>query len=315
MTRIDVYSSVTQRIIADLEKGVRPWQKPWSVANAEGSIMRPLRYNGLPYRGVNVLLLWGEAMAKGYASPFWMTFKQAGELGGHVRKGEHGGLVVYADKYTKTETDENGDKIEKQIAFMKGYTVFNVEQIEGLPAHYYAKPEPPPPVARIDRAEAFFAATGAIVKHGGGRAFYSQALDIIGMPPRESFESPESYCGTLAHELTHWTAHPSRLARELGKRYGDHAYAAEELVAEMGAAFLCADLAITPEVGEDHAQYLATWLKVLKKDNRAIFTAAAQAQRAADFLHSLQPTPEPEPHPPGPLCGPGAVNGLPVNGL
>ena len=254
-------------------------------------------------------------MARGYASPIWMTFKQAGELGGYIRKGEHGSLVVYADKYTKTETDENGDEIEKKIAFMKGYTVFNVEQIEGLPAHYYAKPEPPPPVARIERAEAFFAATGAIVKHGGGRAFYSPALDFIGMPPRESFGSPESYCGTMAHELTHWTAHPSRLARELGKRFGDHAYAAEELVAEMGAAFLCADLVITPEVGEDHAQYLATWLTVLKKDNRAIFTAAAQAQRAADFLRGLQPTPEPAPAPPGPMHGPDASRALAVNGL
>jgi antirestriction protein ArdC len=285
--RKDVYSRVTSKIIADLEQGVRPWHKPWSASNASGNIIRPLRANGQPYRGVNVLLLWGEADAKGYRSPIWMTYKQAATLGAQVRKGEHGSLVVYADKITKTATDDAGHETEREIRFMKGYTVFNVEQVDALPAHYYAKAEAPSRFERIPQAEAFFACTGARVQHGGNRAFYAPHPDFIQMPPAESFESPESYAATKAHELTHWTAHPSRLARELGKRFGDEAYAAEELIAEMGSAFLCADLGITPETRDDHAAYLDHWLKVLKADSRAIFTAASQAQRAADYLHEL----------------------------
>ena len=298
--RADVYSSVTSRIVADLEKGVRPWQKPWDAEHSAGSITRPLRHNGVPYRGMNVLLLWGEALAQGYNAPLWMTFKQAAELGAHVRKGEHGSLVVFADRFTKTETDDAGQAIERQIPFMKSYTVFNVEQIDGLPPNYYAKAEPPEPIARIEQAEAFFAATGAVITHGGNRACYSPGRDQVRMPPRDSFRDAESYCATLAHELTHWTSHPSRCARELGNRFGDSAYAAEELIAEMGSAFLCADLGITPEVRPDHAQYLRQWLGILQDDKRAIFTAAAQAQRAADYLHSLQPKPEPQPSPPDP---------------
>lgn len=285
--RIDVYARVTAKIIADLEQGVRTWQRPWSADNAAGNIIRPLRANGLPYRGVNELLLWSEALDKGFNAPMWMTYKQATTLGAQVRKGEHGSLVVYADRITKTETDDHGKDVEREIPFMKGYTVFNVEQIDGLPAHYTVKDEPAQPVARIDQAEAFFTATGATIRHGGNKAFYAPSLDFVQMPPRESFRDAESYCATLVHELTHWTSHPSRLARELGKRFGDQAYAAEELIAEMGAAFLCADLGITPEVRDDHAAYLAHWLKVLKANNRAIFTAASQAQRAADFLHQV----------------------------
>lgn len=285
--RTDVYSRVTARIVADLEQGVRPWQKPWSADHAAGNIIRPLRASEQPYRGVNVLLLWCEAMAKGYGAPIWMTYKQAEALGAQVRKGEHGSLVVYADKFTRTEADDQGHETERQIAFMKGYTVFNVEQIDGLPAHFHARAVPPQPVVRIEAAEAFFAGTGATIQHGGNRAFYAPSRDLVQMPPREAFRDAGSYAATLAHELTHWTAHPSRLARELGKRFGDAACAAEELIAEMGAAFLCADLGITPEIRDDHAAYLASWLKVLKADSRAIFTAASQAQRAADYLHGL----------------------------
>ena len=288
-TRTDVYSRVTSKIIADLEKGVRPWQRPWNSERAAGSISRPLRHNGTPYRGVNVLLLWCEAQEKGYSTSVWMTFKQAQQLGATVRKGEHGSLVVFADRFTKTETDPQGQESAREIPFMKGFTVFNVEQIDGLPAPYTVKAqEPSEPVARIEKAESFFAATGATIRHGGSQAFYAPARDLVQMPPRESFKDAESYCATLAHELTHWTSHPDRLARELGKRFGDRAYAAEELIAEMGAAFLCADLGITPEVRADHAQYLREWLGILQNDKRAIFTAAAQAQRAADYLHKLQ---------------------------
>lgn len=287
--RADVYSRVTSRIIADLEQGVRPWLKPWAASHTEGRIARPLRANGTPYRGINVLLLWGDAIEKGYSRNIWMTYKQAEEIGAHIRKGEHGSLVVYADRMTKTETNEKGEELEREIPFMKGYTVFNVEQIEDLPAHYLAQPEQKAePLELIEQAEAFFTKTGATFRHGGNRAFFSPAQDLIQLPPAEAFKDAESYAATKAHELIHWSGHESRLAREFGKRFGDTAYAREELVAELGAAFLCADLGITPETREDHAAYLDNWLQVLKEDKRAIFSAASHAQKAADYLHSLQ---------------------------
>ena len=287
--KADVYARVTDRIVEDLAAGVRPWMKPWSAGHAEGRISRPLRHNGTPYRGVNVLLLWGEAQAKGFGSPSWMTYKQAQELGGQVRKGEAGSLVVYADRYTRSETNERGEEAEGEVAFMKGYTVFNVEQIDGLPAQYAAAPAPAlPPLPLHQVAETFFAATGATFCHGGSRAFYAPARDFIQLPPAEAFRNAESYTATKAHELIHWTGHPRRNAREFGRRFGDRAYAFEELVAELGAAFLCADLGVTPEVQPDHAAYLAHWLQVLKEDKRAIFSAAAHAQRAADYLQGLQ---------------------------
>ena len=269
--------------------------QPWSAEHAAGRIVRPLRFNGQPYKGINVLMLWSAAMEKGYSAPIWMTFKQALEFKAHVRKGEQGSLVVYADKITRTETDATtGEEAERAIPFMKGYTVFNVEQIEGLPEHFYAKPEPKSdPVPRIARAESFFAATGADIRHGGARAYYSISTDHVQMPPFESFRDAESYYATLAHETTHWTRHPSRLDREFGrKRWGDEGYAMEELVAELGSAFLSADLDLTPELREDHAAYIASWIKVLKDDKRAIFTAASHAQRAVDFLHGAKPASE-----------------------
>jgi len=288
--RSDVYTRVTNRIVADLEQGVRPWLKPWSTDNAAERIARPLRGNGQPYKGINVLMLWGEALMHGYACPIWMTYRQAQELNGQVRKGEHGALVVYADKITRPELDLDGDETAREIYFLKGYTVFNCEQIEGLPAHFYAKAEPKGPAPeRIAVAESFAAHTAATIRTGGNRAFYSVSDDYVQMPPLECFRDAESYYATLLHELTHWTKHEARLSREFGrKRWGDAGYATEELVAELGAAFLCADLGITPEPREDHAAYLAHWLEVLKQDKRAIFTAAAHAQRAADFLHGLQ---------------------------
>lgn len=293
--RPDVYSRITDKIIADLEQGVRPWLKPWSADHAAGKITRPLRHNGIPYKGINVVMLWSASVAKGYACPIWLTFKQALELGGNVKKGESGELVVYANRITRTETDEKGEEIEREIPFLKGYTVFNVEQCEGLPAHFYAKAEPPAltPAQRIEAADRFFVATGADIRHGGTRAFYAEGPDYVQMPPFETFKDAESHAATLAHELTHWTKHEKRLARDLGRvKWGDEGYAREELCAELGSAFLCADLGITPEVREDHAAYIGSWLKVLKDDKRFIFSAASHAQRAADYLHSLQPQPQ-----------------------
>src|ERR1022692_4478109 len=288
--RKDVYTKVTERIISDLEQGVRTWMKPWHVKHTAGRINLPLRHNGIPYRGMNVLLLWGEAIAKGYATPIWMTFKQAQELGANVRKGEHGSLVVYANTISKTETNSQGEDVEREIPFMKGYTVFNVEQVDGLPAHYYAQPENPLPLSeRIAHADAFITGTGATLQPGGNSAFYAPSRDVVPLPPFAAFKDKESYYATGLHELTHWTKPKHRLDRDFSaKRFGDHGYAREELVAELGAAFLCAELGITPEVREDHAAYVGHWLTVLKEDKRAIFSAAAHAQRAADYLTGLQ---------------------------
>jgi len=288
----DVYHSVTERIIADLEQGVRPWQRPWR--NPTGFVSLPLRATGEPYRGVNILLLWLQALDKGFVSPHWLTFKQAQALGAQVRKGERASQVVYAGTLNRTETDDTtGAEVERGIPFLKAYAVFNADQIDGLPDRFI--PQPLTPVAENTRnaqAEAFIAATAADIRHGGARAYYSPSHDHIQMPPFASFITAEGYYATLAHELVHWTGHASRLDRDHSHtRWGDAAYAAEELVAELGAAFICAQLRLTPEIREDHAAYIASWLKVLKADKRAIFTAAAQAQRASDFLLAfIRPT-------------------------
>jgi antirestriction protein ArdC len=203
-TRQDVYTRVTDKIVADLEQGVRPWMKPWNAEHAAGRITKPLRHNGQAYNGINILMLWSAAVSEGYSAPIWMTFRQAKELGAHVRKGEKGELVVYANTITRTEENANGEDIEQTIPFMKGYTVFNVEQIEGLPSHYYQLAEPVlDPVQRIEHAERFFAATGADIRHGGNQAYYAMGSDRIQLPPFESFRDAESYYATLAHETTH----------------------------------------------------------------------------------------------------------------
>lgn len=293
--KTDIYQRVTDQIVAELENGVRPWLKPWNAEHAAGRITRPLRANGVAYRGINILMLWASAVEKGFAAPLWLTYKQAQELGGQVRKGEKGSPVVYANTITRTEQDaDTGEDVERNIPFMKAYTVFNVEQVDGLPAHFYALQEPAlDPVARIEKAETFFAATRADIRHGGNQAYYAIGEDRVQMPPFEAFRDAESYYATLAHELAHWTRHPTRLDRSFGrKKWGDEGYAKEELVAELGAAFLSADLGLTPEPRADHASYIASWLKVLKDDKRAIFTAAAHAQRAADYLIGLQPQAE-----------------------
>jgi antirestriction protein ArdC len=201
----DIYQTLTDQIVRELEKGVRPWMKPWSSDHMQGRVSLPLRHNGVAYRGVNIVVLWMQATAKGYAAPFWMTFKQALEIGGCVRKGEKGSPVVYASSITRSETnDSSGEESARDIHFMKGYTVFNVEQIDGLPEHYYVKPAPRvQPLSRIERAEAFFAATGASIVHGGSQACYVQRTDNIHMPCIDLFRDVESYYATVAHETTH----------------------------------------------------------------------------------------------------------------
>lgn len=290
--KADVYEQITASIVAELEKGVQPWFKPWNAEHAAGRITRPLRSNGVPYRGINVLMLWAVAVERGYAAPLWLTYKQAQELGGQVRKGEKGSMVVYANTITRSETDEtSGEEVERAIPFMKGYTVFNAEQVEGLPAHFYSMAAPAlSTLERIDAADRFFAVLGADIRHGGNQAYYTAAEDRVQMPPFEAFQDQISYYATLSHEITHWTKHPKRLDRDFGRKsWGDSGYAMEELVAELGAAFLAADLGLEAAPRPDHAAYIASWLKVLKEDKRAIFSAAAHAQRAVDFMLALQP--------------------------
>jgi len=284
-----LYESITAKIVADLEKGVRPWAKSW---NADHSISRPLRANGEAYRGINTLLLWAAAAERGFIAPVWMTYRQATALGGHVRKGEKGSTVVYSNVLVVKEAAESGEEIKRKIPFLKSYTVFNIEQIDDLPGGILpARDLPLNPEARIAHAEAFFAATGADIRHGGDRAFYSPKADFVQMPPFEAFHGAEAYYAVLAHEATHWTGGRGRLGRSFeGNRFGNASYAMEELVAEIGAAFICADLGLSPEPRADHAAYVGAWLKVLKNDTRAIFTAASQAQRAADYLIAYKQT-------------------------
>jgi antirestriction protein ArdC len=287
--RLDVYTRITDKIIADLEVGVRTWMKPWNAGNTAGRITRPLRHNGMPYSGINILMLWAEGVSQGFSSPMWMSFRQATQLHAHVKKDEKGSLVVYANSITRTEQSASGEDSEREIHYMKGYTVFNVEQVEGLPAYYYQQPDvKTTPVERIGYAEEFFKATKAEIRYRGDRAYYSFDGDYIQMPVIEAFRDAESFYATLAHESAHWTKHSSRLERDFGRKsWGDEGYAREELVAELSSAFLCADLGVTPVVRDDHASYIATWLTVLKNDKRAIFSAAAHAQKAVDFLHGL----------------------------
>ncbi len=292
-TRTDVYTRVTDKIVAELELGIRPWTKPWTDGLAASRITLPMRHNGEPYRGINVLLLWSEAIDRGYSSAHWMTYRQAVELGGQVRKGERGSTVVYANNLSVKLIDNDGKIGERDVYLLRAYTVFNTEQIEGLPARFAQSLEPPgEKMALIGAAERFFEATSATFRHGGNEAYYAEGIDAIQLPHPEAFKDAESYAATKAHELTHWTKHSSRLCRDFGrKHFGDEGYAREELVAELGAAFLCATLGITLTPREDHTAYIGHWLKALRGDSRAIFSAAAHAQRAVDFLHGLQPVP------------------------
>ena len=289
--RTDVYTRVTDRILAQLEQGVLPWLKPWNAEHAAGRITRPLRSNGEPYKGINVLMLWDAAETAGYSCPIWLTFQQTKQFGGYVRKGERSTPVVYASTFRKTETTDTGEEVEAEIPFLKEYAVFNAEQCDGLPEKFTQTQQPSnSSIERIAQADEFFRNTSATIQEGGNQAFYRISDDVIRMPKLETFRDAESHAATLAHELCHWTRHSSRLDRDLGrKRFGDAGYAMEELVAELGAAYLSADLRITPETREDHAAYIESWLKVLQNDKRAIFTAASYASKAVDFLRSLQP--------------------------
>jgi antirestriction protein ArdC len=290
--RFDIHQHITSQIVAAIQAGAGEFRLPWH--RSAGNIMRPVNVaSKKPYRGVNVLSLWAAADDKGYQSGAWGTYRQWSEAGAQVRKGEKASYVVFYKEITVTAGEENEDDTATRL-FARATPVFAAEQVDGYAAP--ALPEPPAnPIEPIEHAEAFIVATGAIIHHGGSRAFYRRSSDDIHLPPREAFmgtptsTAAEAYCSTKLHELTHWTGAESRCNRQFGKRFGDDAYAMEELVAELGAAFLCADLGITDVPRADHAQYLESWLRVLKADKKAIFTAASKASQAAAFLEGLLP--------------------------
>lgn len=286
----DVYTRITQKIINDLEKGVLTWRKPWDSANLANHVMRPLRWNDKPYTGINTVMLWATAAEQGYLSPYWMTFKQATEMKARIKKGEKATTVVYADMIEKEFTDGDGKTELQKIPFLKQYSVFNASQIEGLSEAYYAIPTPTVTnhEQRIEQLEQYFANTQAKIITGKEAAYYL-LTDKIEMPPFECFNNAAAYYSTLAHEITHWTRHPTRLNRDFNrKKYGDEGYAKEELVAELGSCFLAADLGIEPIPQDDHSAYIQSWLKVLEGDKRFIVQAAAFANKAVEYLSNLQ---------------------------
>lgn len=286
--RADLYEEVTRRIISELEAGRFPWVQPWGRGEGEGAVAPGLPRNALtgrPYSGVNILILWGAVIDNGWPSQGWLTFRQALAAGGSVRKGERGTSVVYADRFTpvaeKERAREAGEDA-KAIPFLKRFTLFNVAQCEGLREGLAADPAPLPEREIVPLAEAVIAASGVDFRIGGDKAFYVPAQDFVAVPPQPAFFEQVNYYRTVLHELTHATGHVSRLDRKLMNGLGGKHYAREELVAEMGSAFLCAALGIVPTVR--HADYLAHWLEVLREDHRAIFRAASHASKAAEWI-------------------------------
>jgi antirestriction protein ArdC len=284
-SRPSAAETITAAIVAKLEAGTRPWIQPWPGA----SISRPLRACGTPYRGINVLWLWMAAEAAGHTSPYWMTYHQAQQLGAQVRKGERGTVAIFYRAYARETAEEDGDDERGRTRrVLKSFTVFNTCQVDGLPERFFPKPRPvPAPIERDAPLDAFFAAIPARVRHSGAEAFYSPVPDEITMPEPGLFNDLDHYRATLAHELSHWTGHESRLARQMSGRFGSDAYAMEELVAELSAAMLGAELGLPVAHLDHHASYLASWLRLLKADSRAILSVAAKAEEAASLLLRL----------------------------
>ncbi len=298
--RRDLYAEITAKLVAAIEADPGKPQMPWRRSQAP--LWIPV--NALtrkPYRGINVVSLWVAAEAQNFGTNVWATYAQWQQLGAQVRKGEKSSLIVkYGEYEVEPAADVHEDDDGKRL-YLRGYNVFSAAQVDG-----YTLPDAPPPLPPVERiaiAEAFVAATGAMVKYGGDRAFYSPSTDHIQMPDDTSWTgtdtmtAAESHAAVKCHEVIHWSSHSSRLNRELGKRFGDKQYCAEELIAEVGSCLLAATLGITPDVRADHAQYLAQYFDLMKSDSKAIFSAAAAAARAVDFLQGLQPN-QPTPVPP-----------------
>lgn len=282
-----LYDDVTARIIGELEQGTVPWVKPWKDASAPLGLPRNATTQRA-YTGVNVLVLWDAVMRRGFARQEWLTYRQAQSLGGHVRKGERGTIIFHADTFIPKAERERAAQCGENpsaVPFLKRFVVFNVEQTEGLPAHIVAASEPSADTTAGDswpEVDALIAATGITIREGGNDAYYHPREDFIRLPPRAAFVSEADRLCTLLHEVSHATAHESRLNRDLTPRFGSSAYGREELIAELASAFLCARFGIEPQVR--HADYLASWLTILKADSRAIFHAASQASKAADYI-------------------------------
>lgn len=276
MTKPTIYQDVTARIIAQLEAGAAPWVRPWRATTANG--MPTNLATKRAYQGINVVLLWSEAKERGFEHDYWLTYKQAQELGGQVRKGAKSAHITKYGTFEKENSD--GDKEARM--YLKSYCVFNVAEIDGI--------DLPAPVAltehqRDQAADDFIQATGARIHQRGGSAFYRPSTDEIDLPELGRFNSAPEYYATALHELAHWTGAKSRLAGDLSNGFGSPNYAREELVAELAAAFLCASLQIDGHL--QHAEYLSSWLRVLREDSRAIFVAAGAATRAADYLRAF----------------------------
>ena len=277
-----IYENITAEIVAAIEEGAGLYRMPWHRSRAD--LTNPMNVaSGRSYRGLNIVTLWITAEARGYASGTWATYQQWKEAGAQVRKGEKSASVFFWKDLRQGK--EGSEREEDRPVFVaRGYSVFNADQVEG-----YEAPSVPPlsEAQRIDEAEQFFAAVPATVEHGGNMACYTPASDTVRMVPYEQFVSATAYYATLAHELTHWSGAAARLDRDLTNRFGTESYAMEELVAELGAAFISGRLSLPSEPRRDHAPYIASWLRVLRNDPRAIFTAATKAQAAADFLASF----------------------------
>lgn len=287
----NIYETITNTFIQQLEQGVRPWHQPWQSDKGNASYKIPVNaVTGKEYRGYNILSLWHAASVFEYPTNEYATYKQWASEGEFVRKDEKGNMIVFYDVMEK----ENEKHELKKIPFLKVSHVFNKSQLKSYDLKKEEKPELPPLFDRIERVDEFVKKTGVFIKHEGDQAYYNRVRDIVVMPKPELFTGTptqtgqEGYYSTLFHEMGHLTGHANRLNREFGKRFGDKAYAYEELVAEITSAFMCAKKEITDAPREDHAQYLSHWIKVLREDNRAVITAASHASKATDFLETMR---------------------------
>ncbi|QQN65312.1 DUF1738 domain-containing protein [Bradyrhizobium diazoefficiens] len=289
--RASLYDEITDKIIAELEAGRVPWVQPWGTEAAKAPLSMPRNAaSARPYSGINVLILWGAVIERGFSGQNWLTFRQALALGGHVRKGERGITVVYADRFVPADERRRAHEMGEEaqaVPFLKRFTVFNTDQCDGLPADVATTAPMPLPGMIEPQVEALIKATGIDFRIGGNRAFYMPAEDYVQVPPPAAYFEPINWHRTALHELGHASGHPSRLNRDLGGPYGTKKYAFEELIAELCAAFSCASLGIVPTVR--HADYIGSWLEVLREDNRAIVRAASQASKAADYLLGFLP--------------------------
>ena len=287
----ELYKTVTSSVIEQLERGTPPWTRPWKDVRVKGVGMLPSNLvTGRLYSGSNVLLLWMTATAFGYDSLQFCTYQQANEMGARVKKGSRSTHIIFT-KHVRNKDEETDE--ERKSTIVKSYPVFHVSQLDGIPAKYLEPQEPDDARPMRERAFEFAKGTGVKISNGGNKAAYIPSTDEVVMPSLKAFETEDAYWGVLNHELTHATGHKSRCDRVFGKRFADPEYAFEELVAELGSAFLCARLGIEPSFRS--ASYIQNWLKVLKDDTRAIFSAASYAGHAADWLWK-QAYPEDQQH-------------------